>query len=88
MDAHAQGRRNDMRLMYFRGPNPDAGDEYIILSEETKEFIPTKDFARSGFHCLYELDFDPIEGEGRSSALPVDEELWISRHCPLTRSYG
>ena len=63
-----------MRLMYFRGPG-DA-DEYLILTEETKEDEPTRDFARPGFECLYELEFSPAVGEGRSSALPLGEEMW------------
>lgn len=62
-----------MRLMYFRGPGET--DEYLVLTEETKEDAPTEDFALSGFECLYELEFDPAEGEGRDSALPLGHEM-------------
>jgi len=59
--------------MYFRGPGDR--DEYLILSEETKETAPTEDFARPGFECLYELEFDPAEGEGEDSGLPLGYEM-------------
>jgi len=61
-------------MLYFEGRVKE--DSYVIFTEESAEFAPSKDFARPGFLLEYELEFMASDGKGDATHLPIEEELW------------